>query len=100
MIKVRTAGFPGMRPSNYNIDEVVVFDYYGGCKHVIRSKNANLEFCFFPPLEGKKVLNILDNTPIRPKPAYPLVPEPSVSGRDLFAAAMGAAAMFTCLVIF
>ncbi len=95
MIKVRIADFPGMRPGNHNVDIIVVLDYRGNVKQVIKSDNVDIE-ASFEVRRQRKVLLFLEH---RKPSSTVLVGEPVVTGRDLAMMLLGGVATFGCLVL-
>ena len=72
MIKFRISEFPGMRPGSHTIDEIVLVNYRGNVKQVIKADDADLEVSAGRH-KGKKRLLFLEGPPRLPEMRIPLV---------------------------
>jgi len=95
VIKVRIADFPGMRPGNHNVDMILVVDYRGNLKQVIKSDDVDMEVSFEVRRRGR-VLVFLEH---RKPSSTVLVGEPVVTGRDLAMMLLGGGITFGGLVL-
>jgi len=95
VIKVRIADFPGMRPGNHNVDMIVIVDYRGNIKQVIKSEDVDFEVSFEVRRHGKTLIFLEHRKPS----STVLVGEPVVTGRDLAMMLLGGGITFGGLVL-
>ena len=98
MIKARIADFPGMRPGNHNVNAIVVTDYRGQNRQVIKSDDVDLDVSF-QTYRKQRILVFAQNRPTRKSISHDLLGEPTVTGRDMAAFMCGAITTFVGLLM-
>ena len=72
MIKLRIADFPGMRPGSHTLDEIILVNYRGNVKQVIKADDVDLEVSAGTRKQSKQLL-VLEGPPRLPEMKIPLV---------------------------